>query len=125
MFTLKLINSSIRCSRLNHRHISAPSASLNGFFRKDPKPEENRSELINLEEEVDPEENQKKLEALQNKSRLLPQHRKMLMGEVPYDQAESWIHNTLKYKRKMYGKFGEKSNVDPSEFFSISTLISE
>lgn len=117
MFTLKLLNSGIKSSRLSHRHISAASGTLNGFFKSDPKPEENKIQVITAEEEeVDLEAKQKRLEELQNKSGLLPQHRRMLQGEVPYDQAESWIHNTLKYQRKMYGKFGAKSNVDPSKF---------
>lgn len=48
-----------------------------------------------------------------NKSRLLPQHRKMLMNEPPYDEAQSWIHMTEKYERSMYGKYGSLSKVDP------------
>lgn len=48
-----------------------------------------------------------------NKSRLLPQHQNMLKNTVPYDQAQSWIHNTIKYKRMMFGRYGLASGVDP------------
>lgn len=55
------------------------------------------------------------VEQLQNKSRLLNAHRNMLHGNLPYDQAQSWVHQTLKYKRKMYAKYGAQSGFDPSK----------
>lgn len=55
-----------------------------------------------------------------NKSRLLPQHRRMLMKETPYDEPQSWIHLTEKYQRKMYGKYGSQSKVDPKICFPTS-----
>jgi hypothetical protein len=42
---------------------------------------------------------------------------------VPYNQAESWIHQTLKYKRMMFGRYGSESNVDPSK--QLFLLIKE
>ncbi|XP_058462708.1 large ribosomal subunit protein mL64 [Malaya genurostris] len=54
------------------------------------------------------------IEKLRNKSRLLPQHRNMLHGQLPYEESQSWIHDTVKYKRMMLGRYGtEGSKVDP------------
>uniref|UniRef100_A0A182SEM2 Large ribosomal subunit protein mL64 n=1 Tax=Anopheles maculatus TaxID=74869 RepID=A0A182SEM2_9DIPT len=56
--------------------------------------------------------------ALRNKSRLLPQHRNMLHGVLPYEQSQSWIHETVKYKRMMLGRYGiDGSRVDPRVCF--------
>lgn len=116
MFTFKLLRSSLNSTRLSQRHISAGSGRLLGFFKGEEKKDESVLEVVDHEEEIDQEEWQKSVDQLRNKSRLLPQHRNMLREVVPYKRSESWVHETLKYKRKMYGKYGSKSNVDPSEF---------
>lgn len=55
-----------------------------------------------------------RIEQLRNKSRLLPQHQKMLHNLLPYEESQSWIHETVKYKRMMLGRFGlDGSKVDP------------
>lgn len=65
----------------------------------------------------DVEERKRRIDKIRNKSGLLPQHRNILMETVPYpDGEESWIHNTLKYKRGLFGKYGLASGVDPSKF---------
>lgn len=48
-----------------------------------------------------------------NKSRLQPQHRNILMDKNPYNEPIVWFHLTEKYQRKMFGKYGLDSNVDP------------
>lgn len=55
------------------------------------------------------------IEKKRNKSRLLPQHRNMLLGEVPYTEPQSWIHETVKYQRTMFGRYGAKSGVEPGK----------
>lgn len=60
-----------------------------------------------------------------NKSRLLPQHRRMVSNAVPYDEPQSWIHLTEKYQRKMFGKYGSKSNVDPKICFPTSQDLAD
>ncbi|BFF98736.1 growth arrest and DNA damage-inducible proteins-interacting protein 1 [Drosophila madeirensis] len=52
-----------------------------------------------------------------NKSGLLEQHKNVLMGTLPYRDAQSWIHLTEKYQRKVYGQYGAKSNVNPKICF--------
>ncbi|XP_031830317.1 growth arrest and DNA damage-inducible proteins-interacting protein CRIF [Nomia melanderi] len=46
------------------------------------------------------------IEQKRNKSRLNPGHRNILHGRKPYDEPLTWFHNTLKYKRKILGKYG-------------------
>uniref|UniRef100_A0A182Q1F8 Large ribosomal subunit protein mL64 n=1 Tax=Anopheles farauti TaxID=69004 RepID=A0A182Q1F8_9DIPT len=59
-----------------------------------------------------------RITAIRNKSRLLPQHRNMLHDVLPYDQSQSWIHETVKYKRMMLGRYGiDGSKVDPRVCF--------
>lgn len=72
--------------------------------------------VFNFAENEDSNIEKVDVEQLQNKSRLLNAHRNMLHGNLPYDQAQSWIHQTLKYKRKMYAKYGAQSGIDPSKY---------
>lgn len=51
---------------------------------------------------------QEDLARKRNKSRLNPQHRNMLMGLRPYDEAMSWHHYKVKYKKHMLGRYGLK-----------------
>lgn len=121
MFTFKLINSSLNGSRLNKRHISTGSGRLLGLFKKDSNEDSTAIQIIDNEEEMDPEVRQKYIDSVRNKSGLYPAHRNMLHDDIPYAVSESWVHETLKYKRKMYAKFGSKSNQDPSELNSFSS----
>lgn len=115
MFTLKLFNYQCNSARFTARAVSNGSPRLMGFFSKDKKPDEDEEPMIFDEDIVDPDIERQRIDQIRNKSRLLPQHRRMLEGEVPYDTAQSWIHTTLKYQRKIYGKYGAKSNLDPSK----------
>jgi hypothetical protein len=66
--------------------------------------------------EEDDEVTARKEEQIQrkrNKSRLNPQHRNLLHGKVPYPEPMDWVHETVKYKRKMYGRYGQSSGVLP------------
>lgn len=119
MFTLKLLNCHYNTTRLSARTIANGSPRLMGFFSKDKKPEENEEPMILDEDIVDPEIERQRIDKLRNKSRLLPQHQRIVHGDVPYDTAQSWVHTTLKYQRKVYGKYGTKSNLDPSKFLDV------
>lgn len=55
----------------------------------------------------------KDLDKICDKSRLSKHHRNLINGQVPYDTPMHRFHNTVKYKRKMYGRYGDSSNVDP------------
>ncbi|KOC64437.1 hypothetical protein WH47_01605 [Habropoda laboriosa] len=49
-----------------------------------------------------------------NKSRLTPGHRNILFGEKPYNEAIVWYHNTVKYKKKILGRYGVKALGTPA-----------
>ncbi|XP_037935802.1 growth arrest and DNA damage-inducible proteins-interacting protein 1 isoform X2 [Teleopsis dalmanni] len=53
-----------------------------------------------------------------NKSRLLAQHRNMLNEKIPYQEPQSWIHLSEKYQRKIFGKYGSQSGIDPRICFN-------
>lgn len=56
---------------------------------------------------------EEELERICNKSRLNKGHRNLINGRMPYDNPMHRFHHTVKYKRKMYGRYGYSSNVDP------------
>lgn len=64
---------------------------------------------------VDDENNFTKtdLEKMCDKSRLNKGHRNLVNGQMPYDTPMHRFHNTVKYKRRMYGRYGDSSNVYP------------
>jgi hypothetical protein len=119
MFSLKIVNSALNSTRLSVRSISNGTSQRYGLFSKDKPAEEVEETMIVDEEVIDPEMERIRINRIRDKSRLLQQHRRMVNNEVPYDVAQSWVHNTLKYQRKMYGKFGSKTNLDPSEEISL------
>lgn len=53
------------------------------------------------------------IEKKRNKSRLSVHHRNILNGIPPYSEANDWFHNTVKYRRKLMGKYGSQSGVNP------------
>ena len=56
---------------------------------------------------------QEELERKRDKSRLRPYHRNLVHGKIPYPESMEWFHETVKYKRKMYGRYGQASGVTP------------
>lgn len=122
---LKLIcKTLINNTNVHRRHISLSSGRVYGLFKSDKEiPEASDADFIDEEiDEIEMAENSRRVNQIRNKSRLLNQHRNMLYDRVPYANAESWIHNTLKYKRKLYAKYGADSNVDPSKYMHIHLL---
>ncbi len=78
-----------------------------------------------LFEDDDTELREATIQKNRNKSRLLPQHRRMLENTVPYDESQSWIHNTVKYKRMMFGRHGLASGIDPRLCFYSNNELAE
>jgi hypothetical protein len=56
---------------------------------------------------------EEEIERKRNKSRLNPQHRNLLHGKMPYSEPVAWFHETVKFKRKMYGRYGHASGAHP------------
>lgn len=97
---------------------SNSASEIEEFVKDDEGKKDEQSELPPvLYDPVDLEAIEQEIEQKRNKSGLLPQHRRMLNRQKPYDEAQSWVHNTLKYQRTMYGRHGEASGVDPRILF--------
>ncbi|KAG7188401.1 hypothetical protein KM043_008050 [Ampulex compressa] len=65
---------------------------------------------------IDTEDKQRltEIEAKRNKSRLTSGHRNMLLGLRPYDQTHEWYHDTIKYKRRIFGRHGLNALTEPA-----------
>lgn len=135
MFTLKLFKNSLLSGVNSSRIASSRSISLfkkpnEEKAKKDEEdlfdePEPEKFSFLDDEEILDPEERERKIEKMRNKSRLRPAHRNMLHDLKPYEQEESWIHTTLKYKRMQYGRLGAASGVDPRICFYTATELAD
>lgn len=68
---------------------------------------------------------EEEIQRKRNKSRLNPQHRNLLHGEMPYSEPMEWFHETVKYKRKMYGRSGQSSGVLPGIMWPTREEIEE
>uniref|UniRef100_A0A1A9WTJ7 Large ribosomal subunit protein mL64 n=1 Tax=Glossina brevipalpis TaxID=37001 RepID=A0A1A9WTJ7_9MUSC len=58
-----------------------------------------------------------------NKSGLSTAHWNRFHNRRPYEEAQSWIHLTEKYQRKMFGLYGFESKVNPRICFPIKSDI--
>ncbi|KAL3269855.1 hypothetical protein HHI36_008913 [Cryptolaemus montrouzieri] len=57
---------------------------------------------------------EEQIERSRNKSRLNPADRNFLFDINPFPEEIHWYHGTLKYKRRLYGRYGKDSGIDPS-----------
>ncbi|XP_014209213.1 growth arrest and DNA damage-inducible proteins-interacting protein 1 [Copidosoma floridanum] len=56
--------------------------------------------------DVEPKHSVDDLEIIRNKSRLEPNHRKILHGQAPYEEAREYYHNEVWYRKKVLGTWG-------------------
>lgn len=108
----------------NGKIVGRFSKSTSAVDAEDEEDSTDIAETVLFEDE-DTTSKEEAIEKSRNKSRLLPQHRNMLKDTVPYDEAQSWIHNTVKYKRMMFGRYGLASGVDPRICFYSNKEIDE
>lgn len=73
----------------------------------DEKPIYSDADNIQIQEEI---------ARKRNKSRLNIEHRNILMGLRPYDKPHEWYHNTIRYKKRMLGRYGLNSIDKPAGF---------
>lgn len=98
------LGSAVRIGRVPiSRHFLVRCASLNNETRE--------IEAVTGSEKN--EMSEKEIEMICDKSRLTHGHRNLVNGRQPYDMPMHRYHGTVKYKRKMYGRYGETSNVYP------------
>ncbi|XP_058832252.1 large ribosomal subunit protein mL64 [Topomyia yanbarensis] len=99
------------------RFYATPTTSSSSEIAPE-EPTEEEQPVVFVDDENLQAEREAYIEKIRNKSRLLPQHRNMLHGQLPYEESQSWIHDTVKYKRMMLGRYGiESSKVDPRIVF--------
>ncbi|XP_050679927.1 growth arrest and DNA damage-inducible proteins-interacting protein 1 [Leptidea sinapis] len=65
------------------------------------------------------------IEKKRNISRLAPAHFNVMNNRRPYEEPKIIAHLTVKYNRKMYGKYGITSGVNPSICWPSKTDIQE
>lgn len=56
------------------------------------------------------------IQKIRNKSRLSEAHRNILFHNPPYQEPIEWYHNTVKYKKRMLGRYGFKGVNVPAGF---------
>lgn len=66
---------------------------------------------------------EEELERKRNKSRLNNHHRNILHENVSMQEAISWHQGTLKYLRRLYGRYGAASGVDPALCWPVKVIV--
>lgn len=51
--------------------------------------------------------------------------RRFLMEQNPYPEPQCWYHGTLKYNRRLYGRYGQASGVNPSICWPIKEELAD
>ncbi|KAK9886049.1 hypothetical protein WA026_014833 [Henosepilachna vigintioctopunctata] len=74
---------------------------------------EQESENVDLVE-TDIALKEEQIQLKRNKSRLRENDRRFLLETNPYPEDRHWHHGTIKYKRRLYGRYGKESGVDPA-----------
>ncbi|CAH2260505.1 growth arrest and DNA damage-inducible proteins-interacting protein 1 [Pararge aegeria] len=87
-------------------------SSLHRLSTTVPEIEQNDQVLIDDTEEFQAREAEVKKK--RNKSRLSAAHFNLVNDRRPYEEPHCLAHLTVKYNRKMYGKYGVASGVNPS-----------
>ncbi|CAH0669330.1 unnamed protein product [Spodoptera exigua] len=78
-----------------------------------------------LVEDEDALAREAEIERKRNVSRLTEAHWNLVNGRRPYVEPKNWSHLTVKYNRKLYGKYGSASGVNPSLCFPTRNEIQE
>lgn len=108
------------CDVITRRNVRLRGVVAERFLATKPQDESDEIVDITAADEqpvyLDDSQQQEELAKKRNKSRLSPQHRNMLMGVRPYDQPIEWYHNTVRYKKRMLGRYGLKGNDEPVGF---------
>ena len=78
---------------------------------------QNELHYFNFEDDEKDEETKAKTEAeimrMQNKSKLLPHHYDTIHDKISY-KPNTEYHSSLKFRRRIYGRYGKESGVNPS-----------
>lgn len=76
--------------------------------------EDVQNEQVLIDDADDVQAREAEIEKKRNISRLSPAHFNLMNGRRPYETAMCLAHRTVKYNRKLYGKYGSASGVNPN-----------
>lgn len=77
-------------------------------------PEVDQNEQVIFDDSEEAIAKEEEIEKKRNISRLSRAHHNVMNGRRPYEEPKHLAHLTVKYNRKMYGKYGAASGVNPS-----------
>ncbi|XP_075972369.1 growth arrest and DNA damage-inducible proteins-interacting protein CRIF [Anticarsia gemmatalis] len=83
------------------------------------------NEHVLIDDSDDAQAKEAEIEKKRDISRLSSAHRNLINGLRPYEEPKSVTHLTVKYNRKMYGKYGSASGVNPMLCFPTKRDIAE
>ncbi|KOB65236.1 Growth arrest and DNA damage-inducible proteins-interacting protein 1 [Operophtera brumata] len=95
---------------------SLRSNLIGSFYRLSTAPAEidgEASETVLIDDSDDAQAREEQIEKKRNVSRLAEAHYNLVNGQRPYEVPKALAHLTVKYNRKMYGKYGSASGVNP------------
>lgn len=99
---------SIKSNYRPRRYSSAATDSKNEEPVYSLAVEDDETTLIDEEQE---------LQRKRNKSRLTAAHRNIIHGKVPYSEPVDECHLTLLYKRRIFGRYGYQTNINPGSLW--------
>jgi len=123
-----IVKSSVRPTVLSYSNKASTSKTEKPADTEivDDDTDEQQPDVATLFDDGDDKEaREAEIERKRNISRLLPQDRRRLHQQVPYDEPQSWVHKTILYQRKLYGRYGAASGIDPRLLFPTPKEILE
>lgn len=99
---------------------------IGSFYRLSTVPADiaaEATETVLIDDSDDARAQEQEIEKKRNISRLAPAHYNLMNDRRPYEVPKSLAHLTVKYNRKMYGKYGTASGVNPSKYRPISGQV--
>ncbi|XP_065344815.1 large ribosomal subunit protein mL64-like isoform X2 [Cloeon dipterum] len=111
---LSLCRKSVRVGAFNLNTECRIVRKISGYnldcVRRYSSKNEAKEELqeFDFEDQEDEEllESRRHLEKSRNKSRLRENHFRVMHGMQPYEEPVAWFHHSVKYKKRMFGRYG-------------------
>lgn len=104
---------SFRCFTINPGKVNKISIFRSFLVRYGSTQKEEIRDIDEVTITVDNAMSEDQIEKICNKSCLNPGHRNLVNGRQPYKEPVQRFHHTVKYKRRMYGRYGESSHIYP------------
>ncbi|XP_059059490.1 large ribosomal subunit protein mL64 [Achroia grisella] len=99
-------------------------SNLSRFSTTTPEVIEQNDQVL-FDDADDVQAKEAEIEKKRNISRLSNAHYNLINGRRPYDTPKSLAHLTVKYNRKIYGKYGSASGINPSLCWPTKNEIQE